>query len=336
MTRIAPDALEALAAAALERAGASPPMAQTSARYLVLADLQGIGTHGVARVPQYASHLRAGRVKGDAVPRVAREKGAACLIDAGDGLAFPACARAAAEATARARAHGIGIGATCNSHHSGAIAAFLLDAAAAGFVGLGFSNAGAAIVPWGGSKPLFGTNPVAAVFPVRGGDPVVIDLSMTQVTRGTIMLLAKQGKPVPEGWGMDADGRPTTDPQRILVGGSLNAVGGMKGTVLALVVQLLTSALTGAALSQDIPSVHEAEGPPFRQGQCFVVIDPGALVGADAYFDRVQTLVAAMLADEGVRLPGARRFAAAAAARRDGLDLSAALLQELRTLAGTS
>ena len=148
------------------------------------------------------------------------------------------------------------------------------------------------------------------------------------------MLLAKEGKPIPEGWGMDKDGNPTTDAQKILVGGSLYAVGGLKGTMLALAVELLCCALTGAALSHEVASMHTSDGPPLQLGQAFLVIDPAALAGSDVYFERVETLVAAMLEDDGVRLPGDRRHALAARAAKDGIEIPADLEKQLRELAG--
>jgi len=330
---IAADALEALALAALRRAGASEAMAVAAARCLVAADMQGLGTHGVARVPTYCAHLRSGRARGDAVPAIAREKGAACLIDAGNGLAFEACERAVAEAIRRARARGAAIGAVTSSHHCGALGILLEPIAEAGMVGLAFSNAPAGIMPWGGKRPVLGTNPVAAIFPRRGEAPLVIDMSLTQVTRGQIMLLANAGKPIPEGWGMDAEGRPTTDPQKILVGGSLYAVGGLKGTMLALAVEVICCALTGAALSSEMASLHLASGAPMRFGQAFIALDPAACTGSSVYLERVEALVAAMLADEAVRLPGSRRVEARERAAREGIVIEDALHRELEALA---
>jgi (2R)-3-sulfolactate dehydrogenase (NADP+) len=271
--------LERLAARALRSAGASKSMAEAAARCLVAADAQGLATHGVARVPTYCAHLRSGRARGDAKLRIVNQKPAACLIDAGNGLAFEACERAVREAASRARKHGTALAGITNSHHCGALAIPLEPVARAGLVGLAFSNAPAAIRAGGGKKPLLGTNPVAAVFPRRGAAPLIIDLSLTQVTRGAIMLLANAGKPVPEGWGTDAEGNPTTDPQKILVGGSLHAVGGLKGTLLAFVVEVLCCALTGSALSSEIESLHVAQGRPLRLGQLFIAIDPDALIG---------------------------------------------------------
>lgn len=333
MPRLTLDALTTLAADALAAHGASAAMAHAAARCLAAADAQGLATHGTLRVASYCGHLDTGRAVGTAVPRLVREKPAACLIDAGNGLGFEACERAVGEALARARTQGMGFAGVTNSHHCGALGLLLEPVAAAGMVGLGFSNASAAIMPWGGTRALFGTNPVAAVFGRRDAPPLVVDLSLTQVTRGQILLNVKEGKPIPEGWGMDADGNPTTDPQKILLGGSLHAVGGLKGTLLALAVELICCALTGAALSHEVASMHTADGPPLRLGQAFVAIDPAALAGTAVYFERVEALVAAMLADDGVRLPGDRRHALAAAARRDGVEVPADLLAQLQALA---
>ncbi|MGH8618599.1 MAG: Ldh family oxidoreductase [Burkholderiales bacterium] len=325
--------MTALAVAALCNAGASQAMADSTARCLVAADAQGLPTHGVARIPNYCDHLKSGRVHGRAIPSVVREQGATVLVDAADGLSFPAIDLAIAEAVQRARVHGVSFAGILNSHHSGALGILLEPVAVAGLVGLAFSNAAACIVPAGGAHPVFGTNPVAAIFPRRNGDPLVVDLSLTQVTRGEIMLRQKRGEAIPEGWGCDAEGNPTTDAAKILLGGSLAATGGVKGTMLALAVELLCCAVAGGTLSHQITGLTAKEGPPIRSGQAFLVIDPGALAGSDSYLERVETLVNEMLKDEGVRLPGARRRQAADAAARAGLNIDAGLLVELQALA---
>ena len=333
MTLLSIPELTSLAAAALRASGASESQARAAARYLVAADAQGLATHGVSRVPTYCAHLKSGRVKGDAVPRVIRESSAACLIDAGTGLGFEPCELAIEEAVDRAAAAGIGFAGVTNSHHCGALGVLIEPVAGQGMVALAFSTAPAAIAAWGGKRPLFGTNPVAAVFPRRSHPPLVVDLSLTQVTRGQILLLQKEGKPIPEGWGMDSDGNPTTDADKILFGGSLHAVGGLKGTMLALAVELICCALTGAALSHELESLHLAQGTPLKLGQAFIVISPGALAGDDVFAERVEALVAAMLEGEGVRLPGERRHRLAEQGAKAGLEVGEALLAELRALA---
>lgn len=329
MPTFTPAELEALATRALERAGASAAMAAATARALVDADTQGLASHGVSRVAQYAAHLRNGRADGAAVPRIARERGGAFLVDAGCGLAFPACAFAVGEAIARARTHGVAFAAVTNSHHFGVAAYHLMPVAAARMVGLAFSNSPSAMPAAGGRHPIFGTNPIAAVFPRGASPPLVIDLSLSEVARGKLMVAARDGKPIPEGWALDREGRPTTDPKAGLEG-SMLPMGGAKGAMLALVVELLVTALTGAAIGFEASSFFVDEGNRPRLGQAFVVVDPGALAGSETYAARVEVLVAEMLRDPGVRLPGARRTALAERAVREGIEIPQALADLLR------
>jgi len=333
MARIAIDALQDLAAAALAASGANPAMARATAAALVRADGQGLASHGVSRVPAYAAHLRNGRADGAAEPAIVRGRGGAALVDAGCGLAFPACALAVRTAVERAASHGVAYVGVTNSHHFGVAALHLGEVTAAGMVGLAFSNSPAAMPAWGGRRALFGTNPVAAVFPRRDADPLVIDLSLSEVARGKLMIAAREGRPIPQGWALDAEGNPTTDPKAGLAG-SMLPMGGVKGAMLALAVELLVCALTGAQFGFEADSFFEDEGNRPRIGQAFLAIDPEALAGRQVFLDRVETLVAAMLQDEDVRLPGARRAALAARAAAEGVDIPDALLAQLRQLAG--
>jgi (2R)-3-sulfolactate dehydrogenase (NADP+) len=219
-----------------------------------------------------------------------------------------------------------------NSHHFGAAVLHLAPVADARMVGLAFSNSPSAMPAAGGRTPLFGTNPIAAIFPRANAAPLAIDLSLSEVARGKLMVAAKDGKPIPLGWALDRDGRPTTDPAAGLEG-SMLPVGGAKGAMLALTVELLVTVLTGAALGFEATSFFVDEGNRPRLGQAFLVIDPDALAGRDVYAERVETLIAAMLADEGVRLPGVRREALAKEAQRDGIEIPAALAATLERLA---
>jgi (2R)-3-sulfolactate dehydrogenase (NADP+) len=308
-------------------------MAQATIEALVAAESEGLTGHGLARVPLYCQHLREGRADGRVKPKIVRKKGGACLVDANGGLAFLASALAVKEAVKRAKRYGIAFSGVTNSHHFGAAAYHLAPVAQAGLVGLAFTNSPAAINAWGGSKAFYGTNPVAAIFPRRNAAPIVVDLSLTEVARGKIMLYAKEGKSIPLGWALDKDGNPTTDPKAALTG-SLTAIGGVKGATLALMVEVLTVALTGAAFSFENDSYFEPGRRP-RIGHAILAIDPDALAGADSYYPRLEVMVAKMLADEGVRLPGARRQQAAARARAEGIDIPDALHRELKTLAGS-
>jgi (2R)-3-sulfolactate dehydrogenase (NADP+) len=327
--------VQALVQRALEASSANAAMAEATARALVLAEAQGIGSHGLSRVAQYATHLKNGRVDGAALPRIAHQRGGAVQVDAGDGLAFPACDLAVREAIARAREHGVAFAGVVNSHHAGVIVDHLRAVADAGMVGLAFANSPAAMPAAGGRHPIFGTNPVAAAFPRRAADPLLIDLSLSEVARGKVMVAAKKGEPIPLGWALDADGRPTNDAKAALEGSMLplGSVSSSKGAMLALIVELLVTAVIGAQFGFEASSFFVDEGNRPRIGQAFIVVDPGALAGRDAYLDRIEVLVAEMLRDEGVRLPGARREALRRKAEAEGVEVAEAVVASLRALA---
>jgi (2R)-3-sulfolactate dehydrogenase (NADP+) len=264
---------------------------------------------------------------------VQASRGATCVVDAADGLAYPACNLAVAEAIGRAREFGIGLAAVVRSNHFGAAAQHLEPVAAAGLVGLALSNSPAAIAPWGGKQPLFGTNPIAAVFPRRNAAPLAIDLSLSEVARGKLLVAAQNKKRIPLNWALDGAGNPTDDPEEGLRG-SMLPTGGVKGAMLALWVELLIGAVVGASFGFEADSFFSETGNRARLGQLFLVIDPGALAGLDGYHTRMEILVEAMIADAGVRLPGDRREESRRQARENGLIIPDRLLVDLRSLVG--
>jgi (2R)-3-sulfolactate dehydrogenase (NADP+) len=285
----------------------------------------------------YCTMLANGRADGKAVPAVSRQHKATCVIDAHEGLAYAACELAITEAMQRARDFGVAFAGVTNSHHCGALSLQLLPAAKAGLVAFGFTNSPAAVNAWGGKRPLFGTNPIAAVFPRDDGEPIVIDTALTTAARGKIMVAAQNGKPIPEGWALNRDGKPTTDAAAALEGSMLPLGGveaGAKGAALVLLVELLCCALTGAAFGFEADSFFVDAGNRPHLGQTFFVVDPGAAAGSAVYHSRMRDLVTAMLAEPGVRLPGANRAECVVRAARDGVELPEALLAKLRKLAG--
>jgi len=335
MPLIALEKLTELVARALKRAGASKTMAQSTAQALVAAEAEGLGGHGLSRVALYCQHLREGRANGKAKPRIIKRKGATALIDAGGGLAFPACALAVKEAITRAKKSGVSFVGVTNSHHMGAVAYHLAPIAQAGMVGLAFTISPSAINAWGGKRAFYGTNPVAAVFPRRNEPPLMIDLSLSEVARGKLMVAAKEGKPIPLGWALDSQGKPTTDPKAGLAGSMLplGSISSSKGSMLALIVELLVTAVIGARFGFEASSFFVDEGNAPRIGQAFVVIDPGALAGSEVYYERMETLISEMLSDDGVRLAGVRRMDLEEKAQHAGLVIPDALKSQLDMLA---
>jgi (2R)-3-sulfolactate dehydrogenase (NADP+) len=328
------DAAEALAAAALRAGGAGAAAAEHTARALARADLDGIASHGLSRVPAYAAQLRTGKVRRDAVPAVTRPADATVAVDADDGLAYPAIATGITWASSLIGKAGVVAVGIRNSHHAGALGLFVEDLAReAGAFAIAFTNSPAGIAPAGSGTPLFGTNPIAFACPMAGRDPLVIDLSLSVAARGRIMVAAQKGETIPEGWATDAAGNATTDAKAALAGAML-PIGGAKGAALVLMVELLTAALTASHAGFEASSFFDAEGGPPRIGQLFLAIRPGA-VGADASMvaARVAAITGRMLEEPGVRLPGDRRLAIRARQRAEGIAYPAGLLAELRALA---
>ncbi|GLK79525.1 Ldh family oxidoreductase [Methylopila turkensis] len=323
------DEAMALAAGALERNGALPAVAASVARALAGAEADGLKGHGLSRVPGYAGQLRAGKVRGDATPTLARPRPGALRIDAAEGFAYPALDLAVAELPAVARAQGVAAASLFRSHHCGAAGRPVEALADQGLVALLFANTPAAMAPWGGATPVFGTNPIAFACPLPGRAPIVVDLSLSKVARGNIMAAKQKGELIPEGWAFDAQGRPTTDPDAALAG-TMAPLGDAKGVALALVVELLAAGMTGANYAGEASSFLDDRGGPPGTGQLLLAFDPAAF--SDGGPARFAVLAAAIEAQAGARLPGARRLAARAKAATAGLTVADALVAEIRAL----
>jgi (2R)-3-sulfolactate dehydrogenase (NADP+) len=319
----------ALIAAALTASDTSVENADAVARALVGAELVGQGGHGLRRVPAYAAQAQAGKVKGHAVPRAERVRPGAVKIDAGFGFAYPALELANAQLAEMAPRQGIAIAGIRRSHHAGVAGLAVEALAARGLVALMFANAPAAMAPWGGRRPLFGTDPIAFACPSEGGDPIVVDVSLSKVARGRIMAANQKGEAIPEGWALDADGRPTTDAKAAL-SGTMIPLGDAKGTALALMVELLCAGLTGANYGYEQTSFFDAAGDPPGTGQAIIAIDPGAFGGhALARFAEMADQIAG---SAGARVPGHRRIALRERLTADGIAVEQALIDEISAI----
>jgi (2R)-3-sulfolactate dehydrogenase (NADP+) len=294
----------------------------------VAAEADGLKGHGLSRVPSYAAQARIGKVDGLAVPAVERPRPGAAMIDARNGFAYPALDVAIALLPEMARAAGIAGAAIRRSHHCGAAGHPVERLAEQGLVAMMFANTPAAIAPWGGSIPVFGTNPIAFACPLPGRPPVVVDLALSKVARGNILAAKQKGERIPPGWALDGAGQPTADPDAALAGTML-PVGDAKGTALALMVELLAAGLTGANFAAEASSFLDADGPPPGTGQLIVAFDPAAFGGSVARFG---VLIASIESQPDARLPGTRRLAARRKAARDGLPVSDALWREIEAL----
>jgi (2R)-3-sulfolactate dehydrogenase (NADP+) len=312
------DAIADVAALFIE-AGVNPATARSVAMALVAAEADGLKGHGLSRVPTYLTMVKSGKIDGKAVPVASRPKPGVLAIDARDGFAYTAIDLAIAELPAIARAQGIALAAISNSNHCGAAGLHVEKLAEAGLVALLFANTPGAIAPWGGSKPVFGTNPIAFAAPLPGRPPVVIDMALSKVARGPIVAAKQKGEAIPEGWALDVDGNPTTDAGKALAG-TMVPLGDAKGATLAMMVEILAAALVGAHFAYEASSFIDGAGGPPKTGQLILVIDPSAMGGAH-FAARMTDLAAAIEAQPGARLPGARRLAERQKVMANGLIL---------------
>lgn len=319
----------ALAVSALCASGTDATVAQSVARALVAAEADGQAGHGLVRVPSYSGHVRVGKVDGHARPSAERVTPSVLRVDAGFGFAYPAFDLAMEQLPEMVAGTGIAIAAIRQSHHFGQAGAHCERLAEQGFIAFVYGNAPKAIAPWGGKRPLFGTNPIAFAAPVgEGKPPLVIDLAVSTVAKGKIVAAQKAGRQsIPEGWALDPDGNPTTDVQAAM-DGTMIPIGGAKGAALALMVEVMSAALVGSCLSTETSSLFTTEGPAPNLGQTILVIDPGPVSGG-AYAGRMEMLLEGLAGEEGSRLPGSRRISAREHARVNGIAINAPLHAEI-------
>jgi (2R)-3-sulfolactate dehydrogenase (NADP+) len=294
-----------LVARLLEANATSAPNAASVARALVLAEADGQSGHGLSRLAAYAAQARCGKVDGCAVPAITQTAPSTLAVDAGHGFAYAALDLAVEKIIPLAHSQGIAACGIRRSHHCGAMSLVVERLADAGLVAFMVANTPAAIAPWGGRRALFGTNPIACAFPRPGHPAVVIDLSLSKVARGKILSAQQRGEPIPQGWALDSNGQPTTDPAAALAGTML-PLGDAKGTALALMVEALAAGLTGAQFAADASSFLDDQGGPPATGQVLIALAATSLGGSLAHLAALFDNIAA---EPGARLPATRRFA---------------------------
>ncbi|MEM9045137.1 MAG: Ldh family oxidoreductase [Pseudomonadota bacterium] len=324
------DEARALATDALVRCNTGPRQAASVANALVEAELIGQDGHGLRRLLSYAPQVLSGKVDGNAVPELRRPRAGTISINADYGFSYPAIDIALEQLPVLANANGIGIVGIRASHHAGAVGVFVEKLAQNGLIALMFVNTPAAIAPWNGGRPLYGTNPIAFAAPVPWAEPMVIDLSLSKVARGKIMAAKQRGETIPEGWALDAAGNATTDPDAALQGGTMLPAGDVKGAMLALMVEIIAAALTGSNFGFEATSFFEPEGSAPATGQVIIGIDPGGL-GAQG-LARIGVMAAAVQGQAEARLPGRRRQQLRAKRIMHGIEVDVELLEKISGL----
>lgn len=292
--------------AALAACGVPEDNARLTARAIVLAQVWGVASHGLLRLPHYLRRLRAGGYVADAQLQTVSHRGAVVGYDGQGGLGHWQVWGAAEDAVVRARQYGVAVSAIGNSGHCGALGIYTLPAVRAGFLAIVLSNGPAVMPAWGGAVPLLSTSPLA--FGIPGGDRrIIVDMATTSVARGTIAAYAARAQQLPEGWALDAHGEPTSDPHAAL-SGMLAPMGGAKGFALALVVEALTGGVVGPHRSTEVADMFDVGDDARPQGlaHTVVTVDPGPLDVDGGAPERLAALFADVESTGG-HLPGAGR-----------------------------
>lgn len=334
VTRYDPDALRDLVARIGQAAGVPPDAAAILADALVDADLHGSSTHGVSRLAIYLERIEKGLIDPGAELGIERRRSAVLTVDAGNGLGQVQAVRTLGHLAALAREHGVAAATIRRSQHFGALSYYCNRAAERNMILLATTNCEPAMSPAGGSEAFFGTNPIAASFPTGKGWPVKIDLATSIVARGNVIAANREGRSIPDGWALDAEGNPTTDAAAALAGTVLT-MAGHKGYALALMVELFSGVLSGAAIGPDIGSMYKQMDRPQDVGHFFCLVDIEAFMDTATFKRRIDETVERIKGTrrrsgvDEILVPGERSARTAETNRRLGVPLGAATVREL-------
>ncbi|MFV0493068.1 MAG: Ldh family oxidoreductase [Pseudorhodobacter sp.] len=317
--------------------GQAEPDARAVADGLIAATKRGVTTHGVFRLPQYCRSLSNGRINARPNVSVIRQHGVTALVNADGGYGFRPSMMAMDLAIKVAREHGVAMVGVRNSHHFGAAAIYTEHAAQAGLIGISTTTTTSNIAPIGGVAAVLGNNPISIAVPrQKPNKPLVLDMAMSQVAKGRVRVAAANGEAIPEGWGYDAEGQVTTDPNAIMAGGFLAAVGAHKGAGLSVMTDVLAGILTGSPFG---PEADNHSHPQGGVGHFHLAIAPDFMRDMDDYYRDIEKLVhqikttpLAKGATE-IFLPGEIEAAKSARADKEGLTVSNDLIGQLEELA---
>jgi LDH2 family malate/lactate/ureidoglycolate dehydrogenase len=326
---VSPNDLELFVARVFAGNGVPQADAERVAQCLVEADLRGVSSHGVGRIPIYTERLRKGLVKAKPAMSVERPTGVTARIDGDNGLGFIVATKAMAEGIAIAQEHGIAFVVAHNSAHFGMAASYLKMAVREGLSAFVFTNASPAMPIWGGREPFLGTSPFAFAAPAGQNHPgIMLDMATSVVARGKIRRAASKGEPIPLGWALDSEGKPTTDAQKGY-DGIILPLGGPKGSGLSLMMEAIGGVMSGAAFGGQVRNQYFDFEAPQNVGHAFIVMKPGIFVGPEAYAERMDQLVerakASPRADgfEEILMPGEPEDRSETQRRAQGIPLAA-------------
>ena len=338
--RVSAQKLEDFTARALQAVGISALESRSIAALMTRADLQGSDGHGVFRLPQYIRRIKGGAVNVKPDIRVVREAAGMALVDGDNGMGHLVMRFATGKAIEKAKSAGVAWAGVKWSNHAGPASLYAgmpLEHDMAGlYLAVGNANH---LPPWGGLDMLLSTNPIAVAVPAGEEPPIVLDMATTVAAYGKVKTKAQRGETMPEGWMMDRQGRPLTDPKRANEG-FLLPIGGYKGYGLALIFGLLAGTLNGAAMGKDVVDFNADDTTPTNTGHVIVAINVEAFQPVADFKKSVDALIRDIRASQRlpgvdrIRLPGEGSRAARADRMKNGIPLSAPLAASLNQLAG--
>lgn len=331
ITRIAYPRLCECVQGALVAHGVPAVIAQREAQIMAEADLHGVPSHGVRMLPPLLRGLDEGRAKAQPALRWVREFGAICVLDGDNGPGRYVAATAMQAAVERARQFGVGVCLATHTSHWGRAHAYALRAAQAGCIGLCTTNAVQTMAAWGAGKAVIGNNPLAIAVPRAAGQPpVVLDIAMSQAAVGKVGTWLREGRELPPGWGVDAQGEPSTDAKAILAG-AVSPMGGHKGAGLALMLEFMTAALGGGLFCRDLSAVGGAVET--QTSKLFIALDIKAF-GAEEFEARIESYLDYLRAEASLRepflFPGERGWQDCERNLREGVPLHAEIVAQLK------
>jgi LDH2 family malate/lactate/ureidoglycolate dehydrogenase len=326
------DQVADLSRAALSRLGLAPAHVEAVTATIVAGERDGCASHGIYRLLVCADTLKTGKVSKDAVPVVDDRAGGIVRVDAKGGYAQLAFQEGLPLLVEKARKSGIAALAINDCVHFAALWPEIEAVVAHGFVAFAFTPSHAWVAPAGGTRPTLGTNPIAFGWPRPGPHPFVFDFATSAAARGEIELHRRAGKPIPEGWGIDAEGRPTTDPAAAMSGAMLT-FGGHKGSALSVMVELIAGPLIGDLTSAESIALDAGAKASPIGGELILAIDPAGFLGGEAaqHIGRAEALFDAIVG-QGARLPSQRRFEARKRSLAEGVHVPRKLYDDVRAL----
>jgi len=330
---VAAEELQALVSARLIDAGLNPDHARKTADVLVHADLRGVHSHGVMRTEHYVRRLNAGSLNKNPEFSFTKIRSGCGLFDADDGMGHVATSVAMDHAIAMAKESGLAMTGVVNSSHCGALSYFVARAVAAGMIGIALVQTDKCVTPFGGARPFLGTNPMAFGFPCKKNPPVILDMATSNVAYGKILHAREKNIPIPDGWGLDENGAPTTDPYQVK---GLTPLGGYKGYGIAMVVDVLTGILLGAQFGPHIAAMYEGFDQKRKLASLVIAIDPATYISADHFMLQMDAMVDELHAQptgpgfERVLVAGDIELELEERHRRDGIPVVASIYEYLK------